>query len=115
AVSENSAIAEIIYTSGTTGDPKGVMLSHENLLSDLEAVSKAIPLAPHHHVVSLVPLFHAYGQMTSLFCPFYAGCAVTYLPTPTSRTILETFAHTPVTHLVAVPEVLKTMMDRLEE
>ena len=113
--SESATIAEFIYTSGTTGNPKGVMLSHENLLSDMEAVMKAIPLEPRHHVVSLVPLFHAYGQMTSLFCPFYAGCAVTYLPAPTSRAILETFAHTPATHLVAVPEVLKTMMDRLEE
>ena len=114
-VPENTTLAEILYTSGTTGDPKGVMLSHENLLSDLEAVAKAVPLAPHHHVVSLVPLFHAYGQMTSLFCPFNAGCAVTYLSAPTSRAILETLAHTPVTHLVAVPEVLKAMMDRLEQ
>jgi long-chain acyl-CoA synthetase len=111
----NTTLAEILYTSGTTGDPKGVMLSHENLLSDLEVVAKAVPLEPHHHVVSLVPLFHAYGQMTSLFCPFNAGCAVTYLPAPTSRAILETLAHTPATHLVAVPEVLKAMMDRLEE
>jgi len=115
ATPENTALAEILYTSGTTGDPKGVMLSHENLLSDLEVVAKAVPLAPHHHVVSLVPLFHAYGQMTSLFCPFNAGCAVTYLSAPTSRAILETLAHTPATHLVAVPEVLKAMMDRLEE
>ncbi|WP_333688817.1 AMP-binding protein [Methylococcus capsulatus] len=107
-------LAEIIYTSGTTGDPKGVMLTHANLLSDLSAVARAVPLAPDDHVLSLVPLFHVYGQMTSLFCPLAAGCPVSYLTTPTTRSVLEALTHTPVTHLVAVPEVLKTMMDRLE-
>jgi long-chain acyl-CoA synthetase len=107
-------LAEIIYTSGTTGDPKGVMLTHANLLSDLDAVSRAVPLEPDDHVVSLVPLFHVYGQMTSLFCPLSAGCSVSYLAAPTTRSVLEALAFTPATHLVAVPEVLKTMMDRLE-
>ena len=107
-------LAEIIYTSGTTGDPKGVMLTHRNLLADLEAVFQAVPLQPEHHILTLVPLFHAYGQMTSLLCPLRAGCAVTYLAAPTSRAILEALLQTPATHFVAVPEVLKTMMDRLE-
>lgn len=107
-------LAEIIYTSGTTGAPKGVMLTHANLLSDLEAVARAVPLEPGDHVLSLVPLFHVYGQMTSLFCPLAAGCPVSYLAAPTTRSVLEALAHTPATHLVAVPEVLKTMMDRLE-
>ncbi|MDF9392177.1 MULTISPECIES: AMP-binding protein [Methylococcus] len=107
-------LAEIIYTSGTTGDPKGVMLTHANLLSDLSAVARAVPLAPDDHVLSLVPLFHVYGQMTSLFCPLAAGCPVSYLTAPTTRSVLDALAHTPATHLVAVPEVLKTMLDRLE-
>ncbi|MDD2770248.1 MAG: AMP-binding protein [Methylococcus sp.] len=109
-----SHLAEIIYTSGTTGDPKGVMLTHANLLSDLDAVARAVPLELDDHVLSLVPLFHVYGQMTSLFCPLSAGCSVSYLAAPTTRSVLEALAHTPATHLVAVPEVLKTMMDRLE-
>jgi len=111
---EPEDLAEIIFTSGTTGDPKGVMLTHGNLLADLDGVFEAVPLGPHHHVVSLVPLFHAYGQMTSLLCPLRAGCAVTYLGTLTSRAILDAFGQVPATHLVAVPEVLKTLMDRLE-
>lgn len=109
------ALAEIIYTSGTTGDPKGVMLTQRNLLSDLEAALQAVPLEPGHHLVSLVPLFHAYGQMSSLLWPLAAGAAVSYLPAPTSRALLETLAETPATHLVAVPAVLKTLMDRIEE
>jgi len=108
------ALAEIIYTSGTTGDPKGVMLTHQNLLSNLEAVSLGVPLTPDDHILTLVPLFHVYGQITSLLIPLHAGCAATYLPAPSSRTILDALAHTPATHFVAVPAVLKTMMDRLE-
>ncbi|HYE34075.1 AMP-binding protein [Methylocaldum sp.] len=107
-------LAEIIYTSGTTGDPKGVMLSHRNLLADLDAVAKAVPLTPDDHVLTLLPLFHVFGQMTSLLCSLHSGCSVTYLAAPTTRAIREALTHTPATHLVVVPEVLKTMMDRLE-
>jgi len=119
ATSEVSAgvaggLAEIIYTSGTTGDPKGVMLSHANLLGNLEGVHAAVPLQPQDQVLTLLPLFHVFGQMTGILCPLRAGASVTYLATPTSRAILEALAHTRATHLVVIPEVLRTMMDRLE-
>ena len=107
-------LAEIIYTSGTTGDPKGVMLTHANLLSDMEALSQAVPLAPHHKILNLVPLFHAYGQMTGMLCPLRGGCEVSHVTLPTSRTIQEALANVPATHLILVPEILKTLMDRLE-
>ncbi len=107
-------LAEIVYTSGTTGDPKGVILTHANLLANLEATAKAVPLRAEDHVLSLVPLFHMFGQMTSLLCPLWHGSAVTYLPSPSSRAIRETLAHTPATHLIAVPEFLNRVMDRLE-
>ncbi|WP_412768547.1 AMP-binding protein [Methylocaldum szegediense] len=111
---QSGGLAEIIYTSGTTGDPKGVMLSHGNLLADLDAVMKAVPLTPDDHILTLLPLFHAYGQMTSFLCSLHSGCSVTYLATPTTRAIREALVHTPATHMVVVPEVLKTIMDRFE-
>lgn len=107
-------LVEIIYTSGTTGEPKGVMLTHRNLLANLEAVLTAVPLTPDDHVLTPLPLFHVFGQMTGLLCPLRAGCAVTFLAAPTSRALRDALAHSPATHLVAVPEVLQTMMDRLE-
>ncbi len=112
---EPDSLAEIVYTSGTTGDPKGVMLTHANLLANLEAAAEAVPLSASDHVISLLPLFHMYGQMTSLLCPLWHGSAVTYLPSPSSRVIRETLAHTPATHLVTIPEFLKKVMERLEE
>ncbi len=114
ANTDGNSLAEIIYTSGTTGDPKGVMLSHRNLLSNLEAVAAAVPLKVDDHVLTLLPLFHVFGQMTGLLCPLGAGCAVTFLPAPTSRALLDALASTAATHLVVVPEILQNMMERLE-
>lgn len=108
-------LAEIVYTSGTTGEPKGVMLTHANLLACVRALDEAIPLQPGANVVSIVPLFHLYGQMGGLLYPLSRGCAVTYVPSLSSRVILDTFARTPARFLVAVPEFLKTVMERLEE
>lgn len=108
------ALAELVYTSGTTGEPKGVMLTHDNLLANVDAVSKAIPLKHTDHLICLVPLFHMYGLMTAVLPTLAAGCSVTYLPSPSSRLILETLATVPATVLIAVPEVLKAFMDRLE-
>lgn len=108
-------LAEIVFTSGTTGDPKGVMLTHANLLSNLEALSQAIPLKPTDHFLCLLPLFHMYAQMTSLFFPMRHGAAITYLPSVSSRVIREALAVTPATFLIAVPEFLKTVMNRLEK
>jgi long-chain acyl-CoA synthetase len=110
-----SDLAEIVYTSGTTAEPKGVMLTHGNLLANIEATAEITPLQSSDQVISLVPLFHMYGQMTSLLYPLKQGSAVTYVASPSSRVILDTLAHTPATHLVVVPEFLKTMMGRLQE
>lgn len=112
---EDEALSEIVYTSGTTGAPKGVMLSHKNLVSNLNALSKAIPLKETDHLISIIPLFHMYGQMTSMLYPLKHGAAVTYLPSLSSKLILETFQHTQATHLSAVPDFLKAIMARLED
>ncbi len=108
-------LAEIVYTSGTTGIPKGIMLTHGNLLSGIRMLPDAIPLQPGTAVMSIVPLFHLYGQMAGMLYPLHSGAGITYLPALSSRVIRSTLRHTPAEFLVAVPEFLKTFMDRLEE
>jgi long-chain acyl-CoA synthetase len=108
-------LAEIIYTSGTTGTPKGVMLTHGNLLSVLQALSGALPLQAEESVMSIVPLFHVYGQVGGMLYPLQQGCTVTYFASLSSREIFSTLARRPAGYLVTVPEFLKTFMDRLEE
>lgn len=107
-------LAEIVYTSGTTGAPKGVMLTHGNLLSVLRALPEAIPLNSRDSVMSIVPLFHVYGQVAGMLYPLQQGCVVTYFPSLSSREILNTLARMPADYLVTVPEFLKTFMERLE-
>lgn len=112
---EEPDLAEIVYTSGTTGAPKGIMLTHGNLLSGIAMLPNAIPLQPGTPVMSIVPLFHLYGQMAGMFYPLNCGCPITHLPSLSSRVILSTLRYSPAEFLVAVPEFLKTFMDRLEE
>lgn len=108
-------LAEIVYTSGTTGAPKGVMLTHGNLLAALQSLAEALPVYPEESVMSIVPLFHVYGQVGGMLYPLQRGCSVTYFPSLSSREVLGTLARMPADYLVTVPEFLKTFMDRLEE
>lgn len=66
-------LAVIIYTSGTTGNPKGVKLSHLNLLSDAMAISKWFKFNQQTRTLCILPLFHNNGQITTLLAPLYAG------------------------------------------
>src|SRR5690606_378005 len=53
----------IIYTSGTTGNPKGVMLSHNNIVSNVKGASPYVPVNNHHRALSFLPLCHIYERM----------------------------------------------------
>jgi len=68
-------MAVIIYTSGTTGNPKGVILSHLNLLSDAMGISKWFQFTKDSRCLCILPLFHNNGQITTLLAPLYAGAS----------------------------------------
>ena len=65
--------AVIIYTSGTTGNPKGVVLSHLNLLADAKAISEWFQFSAETRTLCILPLFHNNGQITTLLAPLYSG------------------------------------------
>ena len=67
--------AVIIYTSGTTGNPKGVVLSHLNLLADAKAISEWFQFTSVTRTLCILPLFHNNGQITTFLAPLYAGGA----------------------------------------
>ncbi len=66
-------LAVIIYTSGTTGNPKGVKLSHLNLLADAKSISEWFCFSKETRTLCILPLFHNNGQITTLLAPLYAG------------------------------------------
>lgn len=71
-------LATLVYTSGTTGRPKGVMLSHRNILWDAEAVLRRIPAEPSDVFLSFLPLAHAFERTVGYYLPMMAGCRVSY-------------------------------------
>ena len=71
-----SSVADIVYTSGTTGKPKGVLLSHGNITSNVNAVREIFPLDPDDRSLSFLPWAHSYGQMCEVDALLSMGCSV---------------------------------------
>ena len=69
-------LAAIIYTSGTTGLPKGVMLSHGNLCSNLSSIAQVFPLSPNDRSLAFLPWAHSYGQVGELFYMLKNGACI---------------------------------------
>lgn len=97
--------ASILYTSGTTGDPKGVILTHRNLLANAEAVASLDVCRPDDNFLLLLPLHHAYPFMAGFLVPILAGARVTLLQTLKGPDILACMQETGVTILVGVPQL----------
>ncbi|MFW6387891.1 MAG: AMP-binding protein [bacterium] len=81
-------LAAIIYTSGTTGNSKGVMLTHRNLVSNVEASRPIAEFVPGETMVSVLPLSHTYECTIGMLVPISAGACVYYLSKPPSPSVL---------------------------
>ncbi len=107
-------LAEIMFTSGTTGDPKGVMLTHRNLLANIEGVCQYIVCPPDSRLLSILPLSHMYEQMGGLFIALRSGASVTY-PTSRQPTVLSrTMRERKITIMLLVPQGLELLMNGIE-
>jgi len=72
-------LALLIYTSGTTGKPKGVPLTHGNILAELDGINEVLEIDKSERILSLLPLFHAYLQIVNLWVATTYGCETGYL------------------------------------
>jgi long-chain acyl-CoA synthetase len=111
------ALATLVYTSGTTGRPKGVMLSHHNVLWNAEAVLKAIPGYREDVYLSLLPLSHMFERTVGYYVPVMAGSTVGFARS--LKDLSKDISIIRPTLLIAVPQIyegIRTKMQRqLEE
>lgn len=104
---------EIVYTSGTTSDPKGVMISNENIVSNLQGLNHAIPLNKNHRFLSMLPLSHLFEQTTGLMIPLQYGGRIVYIHSRKGSVILSALKEEGITTLVTVPAFLETIKNRI--
>jgi long-chain acyl-CoA synthetase len=114
-------IVEIIYTSGTTAEPKGVVLTHGNLLANLAPIEREIKkylkwerLVHPLRFLNLVPLSHVFGQFMGIFVPQLVGGEVFFQHTLKPAEIVETMKRERVSVVVAVPRLLDTLREKIE-
>ena len=101
AALDRTALATIMYTSGTTGQPKGVMLTHGNLLSNAQSVIDASPNRPDDVLLSWLPYSHIYARTVDHYRSILAGLALNLAES--AETLLVNLAEIQPTHMNAVP------------
>jgi long-chain acyl-CoA synthetase len=101
----------IIYTSGTTGEAKGVVLSHENFLSNVKSINLAIPVKTEDVFLSFLPLSHALERTAGHFVPIFFGATIAYAESP--KTLAKNLKEVKPTILIAVPKIFEKFHDAI--
>lgn len=105
----------IIFTSGSTGDPKGVMLSYENVGSNLRAIAQTIKLSPDDVALGVLPFFHSYGYTTALWTVLTLDPTGTYHFNPLdAHQVGKLCRDYHATVFMATPTFLRTYLKRCE-
>jgi long-chain acyl-CoA synthetase len=107
--------AALIYTSGTTGDPKGVILTHRNILANIEAIIQSIELYSEDIFLSVLPLHHTLEATCGFLLPLCAGLTTVHSRSLKSRDILEDIKNNRITCMVAVPLLFEKMYKTIEK
>ncbi|MBI4750081.1 MAG: AMP-binding protein [Acidobacteria bacterium] len=118
---KSTDVAEIIFTSGTTAEPRGICLSHRNLLVNLQPLEQEIQKylkweRPFHPIrfLDLLPLSHVFGQFMGVFVPQLLGGEVHFQTSVNPTEILETIRRERISVCVIVPRLLETLRQKVE-
>jgi long-chain acyl-CoA synthetase len=103
-------LVTIIYTSGTTGNPKGVMLNHKNLLSNIETCQPLIPVINNSRVLTFLPVCHVYERMLH-YLYMYVGCSIYFAES--IETIGENIKEVKPHMFTAVPRLIEKVYEKI--
>lgn len=101
----------IIYTSGTTGDPKGVMLTHKNFISDVESAKRNLPIYPEDRFFSFLPLSHAFERTAGYYTPIFTGASVYFARS--TQTIIDDIQKAQPTIVNSVPRIFEKIYGKV--
>ncbi len=107
------SLCGFIYTSGTTGKPKGVLLSHGNFTSNVNAMHQVFPLTTEDSSVSFLPWAHSFGQTVELHAMISMGCTVAFAES--IEKLVDNIAEVKPTLLVSVPRIFNKIYDGLNK
>ncbi|HEY5911645.1 MAG TPA: AMP-binding protein [Verrucomicrobiae bacterium] len=108
-------LATVVFSSGSTGEPKGVMLSHYNLASNLEQLGQTFDFGPRDRFLGILPFFHSFGFTATLLAPALYGLGVIFHPNPLEgKAVGELVRRYGVTYLMATPSFLQIYLRSCE-
>jgi long-chain acyl-CoA synthetase len=110
---EPGDVATIIYTSGTTGKPKGVMLTHGNIVENVRGVARVLHLSPKDRCLSFLPLSHILERMAGHYYMLYQGVSIAYAQSP--ETVANDMGEVRPTIMISVPRLYEKIYSRVLE
>jgi long-chain acyl-CoA synthetase len=106
-------LAALLYTSGTTADPKGVMLTHSNLVGEANSVFALLTIGSTDALLGILPMFHVLAQMANLFLPLFNGARVVYLETLNTTELLRALHERDITVFCVVPQFFYLIHEKI--
>ncbi len=108
-------LLEILFTSGTTGDPKGVMLTHRNIMSNVEDIYRSIDVGPEDRTFSILPIHHSYECTAGQITPIYVGASIFFARSLKPTEMLEDLKIARPTFWLNVPLILEKLYVRIRK
>jgi acyl-[acyl-carrier-protein]-phospholipid O-acyltransferase/long-chain-fatty-acid--[acyl-carrier-protein] ligase len=112
---DGDTLATVIFSSGSTGIPKGVMLSHRNILANVDSIGQVYDLANDDVLVGVLPFFHSFGFTGTIWLPMLGGFAAVYHPNPMdAKAIGELAERHHATVLISTPTFCSSYIRKCE-